>query len=112
MTRYNRDGFLLDTSEQYIITSKTDEILGSIWSFKSAQYFDAVEIGYHIFDYKNRGKGYASQALNLLHIYIFESKQINRIELRIATQNKPSQKVAIKLGFNLEGTKKEAAYSK
>lgn len=111
-SQYNKDGFISEVSEQYVIVNKTDEIIGSIWLFKSVPYFDAVEVGYHIFDYNNRSKGNASEALHLFHNYIFESKQVNRIELRIATTNTASQKMAVKLGFNLEGTNREAAYSK
>jgi [ribosomal protein S5]-alanine N-acetyltransferase len=36
----------------------------------------------------------------------------NRLELRIATENKASEKVALKVGFKYEGTNREAAYSK
>ena len=111
-SQYAENGFVTDKSEQYLITSTEDEIIGSIWSFKSVPYFDALEVGYQIFEGKNRGKGYATQALGLFCDYIVQSTQVNRLELRIATENTPSEKVAIKLGFKLEGTHREAAYSK
>ena len=110
--QYAENRFISDTSEQYLITNKSDEIIGSIWAFKSVPYFDAIEVGYQTFDHENRGKGYVTEALVMFHHYIFESKQVNRIELRIATDNTPSEKVARKVGFSLEGTNKEAAYSK
>ncbi|MES9885192.1 MAG: GNAT family protein [Candidatus Sedimenticola sp. 6PFRAG1] len=110
--QYAENGFITDTSEQYVIINKSDEIVGSIWAFKSVPYFDAIEVGYQIFDHENRGKGYAAEALAIFHQYIFETKQVNRIELRIATENEPSKKVALKVGFTLEGTNREAAYSK
>ena len=109
---YTENGFVSDKSEHYLITSTEDAIIGSIWLFKSVPYFDALEIGYQIFDGKHRGKGYATQALGLFCDYVFQSTQVNRLELRIATENSPSEKVAIKLGFKLEGTHREAAYSK
>ena len=111
-SQYLENGFVSDTSEQYLITNWSEEIVGSIWAFKSVPYFDAIEVGYQIFDHENRGKGYASEALAMFYQYIFETKQINRIELRIATENEPSEKVALKVGFTLEGTNREAAYSK
>jgi RimJ/RimL family protein N-acetyltransferase len=110
--QYAKDGFISDSSAQYLITNHSDQMLGAIWAFKSVPYFDAIEVGYQIFARQSRGKGYASQALSLLGQYIFDSKQVNRIELRIATQNIGSEKVAIKLGFSHEGTQREAAYSK
>jgi len=111
-SQYAENGFISDASEQYLITNKSDEIVGSIWAFKSVPYFDAIEVGYQIFDHENRGKGYAAEALTMFHQYLFEAKQVKRIELRIATENEPSEKVAIKVGFTLEGTNREAAYSK
>ncbi len=111
-SQYAENGFVSDKSQQYLITNTEDEIVGSIWSFKSVPYFDALEIGYQIFEGKHRGKGYATQALGVYCDYIFQSTQVNRLELRIATENIPSEKVAIKLDFTLEGTNREAAYSK
>lgn len=111
-SQYLENGFISDTSEQYLITNRSDEVIGSIWAFKSVPYFDAIEVGYQIFDHENRSKGYAAEALMVFHQYIFESKQVNRIELRIATENKASEKVALKVGFKPEGTNREAAYSK
>ena len=110
--QYSKNGFVSDASEQYLITSSSNEIIGLIWAFKSVPYFDAIEVGYQIFDNSNRSKGYATEALTMFYHYIFETKQLNRIELRIATENKASEKVALKAGFTQEGTNKEAAYSK
>ena len=110
--QYAENGFISDTTEQYLITNTSDEIVGSIWVFKSVPYFDAVEVGYQIYDHENRGKGFASEALAMFHQYIFQTKQVNRIELRIAIENEPSEKVALNVGFKLEGTNREAAYSK
>ena len=71
-SQYVENGFISDTSEQYLITNKAHEIIGSIWAFKSVPYFDAIEVGYQIFDHENRGKGYAADALTAFHQYIFE----------------------------------------
>lgn len=106
------DGLISKDYQRYLITSPTDQILGYIWAFKSVPYFDAIEVGYQIFNSEHRGKGYASEALRLLSNYLFESTQVNRIELRIATQNPASVKVAEKQGFSLEGICREAAYSR
>ncbi len=110
--QYAENGFISDTLERYLIINTSDEIVGLIWAFKSVPYFDAIEVGYQIFDHKNRGKGYMTEALMMFHRYIFESKQVNRIELRIATENTSSERVALNVGFSLEGTNREAAFSK
>lgn len=122
--QYAKDGFLSDSAQQYVICAdmsqeiepdnkqRASSIIGSIWAFKSVPYFDAVEVGYLIFSPLHRGKGFATEALLLLQDYLFESKPVNRIELRVATANEGSQKVASKAGFVLEGVSREAAYSK
>ena len=111
-SEFLENGFVSDNSEHYLIVDSSDEVVGVIWAFKSVPYFDAIEVGYQIFDLANRGKGYAAQALSLLYQYIFESKRVNRVELRIAVANIASQKVALKVGFTLEGINREAAFSK
>lgn len=111
-SKFDNNGFVSDTSEQHLIVNNDDEIVGLIWGFKSVPYFDAIEVGYQIFNEENRSKGFATDALSTFCRYIFETKRTNRIELRIAVENTASQRVAIKLGFTLEGTSKEAAFSK
>lgn len=110
-SQFSENGFISETSEQYLIVNPCDEIIGSIWAFKSVPYFDAIEVGYQIFKPQDRQQGYTTEALQIFHQYLFQTKRINRIELRIATDNKASEKVALKLGFVLEGTNREAAYS-
>jgi len=61
---------------------------------------------------KNRGKGYATEAVKIFVNHLFESKQINRIEIRIAVGNKASEKIAQKNSFIHEGINRQAAYSR
>ncbi len=106
------DGLIGKDYQRYLIVAPDGEILGYIWAFKSVPYFDAIEVGYQIFSGTQRGKGYVSEALRLFRSYLFESSQVNRLELRIAPDNTGSLKVAEKLGFVREGVCREAAYSK
>ncbi|WP_261843184.1 GNAT family N-acetyltransferase [Aliamphritea ceti] len=106
------DGLIGKDAQRLLIVSPDGEMLGYIWAFKSVPYFDATEVGYQIFSTEQRGKGYASEALRLFRDYLFESSQVNRLELRISTDNTGSQKVAEKLNFVREGICREAAYSK
>jgi len=109
---FSEHGFVSDTLSQFLIETTDGEIVGLIWSFKSVPYYDAIEVGYQIFNDQFRGKGYTTTAMALFMNYLFETQRINRLELRIATQNIPSLRIAEKLQFALEGTNKEAAYSK
>ncbi|WP_422414032.1 MULTISPECIES: GNAT family N-acetyltransferase [unclassified Endozoicomonas] len=107
----HKSGFLSESLSKFIIADKHENIIGSTWAFKSVPYFDALEVGYHIFSKEDRGKGFATEALLLLTNYLFQSKQVNRIELRISTKNIASEKVAKNVGFVHEGTNREAAFS-
>ena len=80
---YETNGFITEKASRYVLVSKDEEVIGLTWVFTSVPYFDAVEIGYHVFDKSSRNKGYATEAVNALVNYLFESKQLNRIEIRI-----------------------------
>ena len=109
--QYAETGLLDEADQRYLIVTQDDEIVGGIWAFKSIPYFDALEVGYQIFDGQHRGKGYAGEALALLVNYLFKTRRINRVELRIAPENLASVKLANRAGFVHEGTHREAAYS-
>jgi RimJ/RimL family protein N-acetyltransferase len=75
-------------------------------------YLDSLEIGYLIFDEKNRGKGIATEALTLFVDYLFAAKKVNRLEIRTHPDNKASERVALKCGFKFEGTMRGAIFRK
>jgi RimJ/RimL family protein N-acetyltransferase len=109
---YEVSGFVTEKSSRFVIVSNADEIIGLIWAFVSVPYFDALEIGYQIFDEKNRNKGYATEAVNIFVDYLFKSKQLNRVEIRVAVENIASEKIAQKNGFTHEGISRQSAYSR
>jgi len=49
---FNVSGFITKQASRYILTSFGDDLPGLIWAFTSVSYFDAVEIGYQIFEKK------------------------------------------------------------
>jgi ribosomal-protein-alanine N-acetyltransferase len=51
-----------------------------------------------------RGKGYCSEATQILVDFLFLSKDIARIQVIVNNENKPSQRVVEKCGFLREGT--------
>lgn len=108
--RLKENGYISETFSRYLITDTSDQIIGSIWCFPSIPYFSAIEVGYHIFDETNRGNGYIPEALALFTSFLFNANPIHRVELRIATENKASERVALKLGFTHEGTHRHAAF--
>ena len=109
---FEKSGFLTDSSLRLLVTSLDGEILGMVWAFRAIPYMDALEVGYRIFDAAQRGKGYATEALRLLIDYLFLAKPLSRLELRAASENAASLRVAEKAGFVREGLLRDAAFSK
>jgi len=68
-----------------------------------------LEIGYAIVP-SERGKGYATEAAQLVVDYLFLSKDICRIEAGTNVRNKASQRVLEKVGFKREGTLRKVMF--
>lgn len=109
-SQFKNDGFSTDNSETLLIVDNDDALLGIIWHFKSVPYFNAREIGYTLFDISQRKKGIISNAVELLSTYLFNAFQINRLEIRMDSDNLASEKVAVKCGYKREGTSRGASY--
>lgn len=62
-----------------------------------------AEIGYHIIEETNKGKGYMSEAFGAIIDYGFHHMQLNRIEALIGPNNVASQQLVNKFGFVKEG---------
>jgi ribosomal-protein-alanine N-acetyltransferase len=108
--QYRENGLVTDDFERLLIVDSEDGILGTIWFFKSVPYFNAREIGYTLFETKQRGKGIVSQAVSLISSYLFNGLCVNRLEIRMDTCNLASEKVAVKCGFEKEGISRGANF--
>jgi RimJ/RimL family protein N-acetyltransferase len=62
-----------------------------------------LEIGYSLLP-GERGKGYCTEALEIMVDYLFLSKETMRVQATTDTRNLASQKVLEKAGFKKEGT--------
>ena len=62
-----------------------------------------VEIGYWI-DQNHQGKGIISRACARLVEYAFSNLGMSKVEMRVASDNKPSRTLCERLGMTLEGT--------
>jgi ribosomal-protein-alanine N-acetyltransferase len=108
--QFMENGLSTKNSETMLIVDTDDRLLGTIWHFVSVPYFNAREIGYTLFDVNQRGKGIVSQAVGLLSDYLFGALHINRLEIRMDSNNLASERIAIKCGFEKEGTSRGASY--
>jgi RimJ/RimL family protein N-acetyltransferase len=93
----------------FIIEKKDGSKIGHIWHFNMlAPYMKMQEIGYALVP-SERGKGYCTEATQLMVDCLFLSKDIARIQATTHTKNVASQKVLEKVGFKRDGTLRKLA---
>ena len=94
-----------------LIIGSDGELAGHIEFFKPVAYWDAFELSYQLYDADLAGRGYVSEAVQLLVDYLFGAKKQHRIHLVIVPGNAASRRVAEKCGFVLEGTVRGAFFN-
>ncbi|MES2615225.1 MAG: GNAT family protein [Bdellovibrionota bacterium] len=109
--RFYETGFWSDDFGRLLILNLDQVLVGSIYYFKTVVYSNALEIGYIIFDNNSKGKGYTTEALSLMVDHLFTTKFMNRIQLKIEPSNEPSIKVALKCGFQFDGTRRQIVFN-
>jgi RimJ/RimL family protein N-acetyltransferase len=96
----------------FIIEKKDGTKIGQIGHFNMiSPYAKMMEIGYALVP-GERGKGYCTEATQLMVDYLFLSKDIARIQATTHVGNAASQKVLEKVGFKREGTLRKAFQSR
>jgi len=65
--------------------------------------FQSANVGYWV-DHAHAGRGYVPEGVCLILRYGFEVLGLHRIEAAIVPRNRPSRRVAEKLGMRMEGT--------
>lgn len=110
--RFQDTGCWNDDFGTMVITDKSDRLIGEITYFKGVWYLPGYEIGYRIYKNEDKGKGYSAEALKIFTAYLFELKDIKRLEIQLSKDNIASRKVAEKSGFVYEGLKRQAVFSR
>ena len=101
---FSETGFIEDHFERWVIADKEGNTLGMIMFFKEPSYQAGYEVGFGIHKRDNRSKGFMTEALQIFSAYLFEMKDIPRLQLGTVVDNLPARKVAEKCGYKLEGT--------
>jgi ribosomal-protein-alanine N-acetyltransferase len=104
-------GFWQKEEGTLVIATPDDEIAGHIEFFKPVSYWDAWELSYQLYDTGFAGRGYVTEAVQLMVDYLFGAKKPNRIQLGIVPENAASRRIAEKCGFTLEGTVRGAFFN-
>jgi len=106
--RFQDNGLWSREEGTLLIVDPGDAIVGHIEHFRTVSYLDEAELSYQLYDRASDGKGYVSDAVQLLVRYLFETRPLSRIRLVIHPDNLASQRVAQKCGFTREGTMRQA----
>jgi ribosomal-protein-alanine N-acetyltransferase len=109
--RFAEHGFWQREEGTLLILTPDDEMAGHIEFFKPVSYWDAFELSYQLYGERFAGRGYATEAVQLLVDFLFANKKQHRIHLVIVPENAASRRVAEKCGFVLEGTARGALFN-
>lgn len=94
-----------------LILSPEGDLAGHIEFFTPVSYWDAFELSYQLYDDRFAGKGFVSEAVQLVVDYLFATKKKNRIKLVIIPGNAASRRIAEKCGFTEEGIARGAFFN-
>ncbi len=108
---FGESGFWTKDAGTLLIVTREDEIAGHIEFFVPVSYWDAFELSYQIYGDRFAGRGYATEAVQLVVDYLFATKKQHRIHLVIVPENAASVRIAEKCGFVLEGTVRGAFFN-
>ena len=108
---FSEHGFWQREEGTLLIITPEGEMAGHIEFFKPVAYWDAFELSYQLYGDNFAGRGYTTEAVQLLVDYLFGAKKQHRIHLVIVPENQASRRVAEKCGFILEGTARGAFFN-
>lgn len=105
--RKARQGVRLDLG---VYLAVDDSLVGHV-ALHSVEYgvLRSAGLSYWI-DKKNAGRGFITQVVATLISFAFEEALLHRVWLETAVDNFPSARIAEKLGFRNEGSRKDALY--
>lgn len=109
--RFEKTGFWQEDEGRLLIVDKSDDtILGIIKYEKTINYFDALELGYILFNQSRRNQGLMTEAVSMLVRFLFETRKVHRLHLTVDVGNLASRRVAEKCGFRSEGIARQAIF--
>jgi ribosomal-protein-alanine N-acetyltransferase len=98
------------TGDHYgIVRREDDQVVGCLWSRGTDWAACATEVWYAVGE-ASRGYGIAAEALDALAIALILEHGLHRIEVKVASGNTGSRRVAEKAGFTYEGLLRDAGY--
>ena len=96
-----------ESSFNYVIEYR-EPIVGSGGATRLDESKNLAEIGYWLSE-DMQGSGIVTRSCNALLAWLFEHRNVNRVEIQVAVPNTISRAVAERLGFTLEGYLRDLA---
>jgi RimJ/RimL family protein N-acetyltransferase len=107
LLRLVREGRVSGDRIDYTVTENgSDVALGAV--IASRRHRDNYEVAY-LAGAAGRGRGVMSRAVRLLCNYLFDAG-VGRLELRTHPENEPSQRLALRCGFQREGRERKSIW--
>jgi len=103
--------FSILTEWKTFIVQKKDRTKIGIINHRLNLPYKWMEISY-FFAPSERGKGYGTEAVQLIIDYLFLSKELARIQAIADVRNKASQRVLEKAGFHREGMMRKCVFNR
>ena len=107
----HRDIYEVKQLRLVICKTESNNPIGFIDLYDFDPHHRRVGVGIVIFPNKDRGKGYASEALHLTCNYAFEHLNVHQVFAGITEDNEGSIKLFEKAGFENNGFKKDWIFS-
>ncbi len=108
---FAENGFWQQDEGTLLMVTSEGEMAGHIEFFRAVSYWDAFELSYQLYGESFAGRGYTTEAIQLMVDHLFATKQRYRIHLVIVPENAASCHIAEKCGFVLEGTVRGAFFN-
>ncbi|MBI5217648.1 MAG: GNAT family N-acetyltransferase [Bacteroidia bacterium] len=90
-----------------IVENEKNKTVGAIDLFDFEPFHSRVGIGILVYDKNDRRKNFASEALNIIINYCFNTLMLHQLYCNITTDNKSSLDLFTKQGFIIAGEKKD-----
>jgi RimJ/RimL family protein N-acetyltransferase len=100
---------ILTEAKQFIVQKKDGTKIG-LMHHRLQLPSRTMELGFLALAPSERGKGYGTEATQLMVDYLFLSKDLTRIQTGADVRNKASQRVLEKVGFQREGTMRKCLF--
>lgn len=88
----------------------SNKYIGNVYATDIDQTNRSCTIGVLIGNHEYWGRGYASEAHRMLLEYLFNDRNINRVQAYVLESNIASIKMCQKVGFKIEGTIRQSVY--